>query len=324
MGQWTEFDVITGNPAILDFLDEIYINSKKTKKEIEKDFNKTYSWNNIVVAIKKDGSFSKSGNYDEYGNINILTPKSRKISETIVITQQGIDDNEGIMINKTTAEYIKKHKLFKPCIKKINLYSAIKTLMKDNISIKKSIKIGPIDKYIGLQYVNVTNQKKFKDDYGILTEGIDAWTLVDPKLKTVDGKKNHERITKIVDALMKKICSGNNIKEDNNKLTRPKPSPKKKSSCTKRNPSPPCKKGYESRNNKKGESCCYKSKAKQTKPKISDKYASKTKRGCDLIIAQNVLNKFSEGKLYYYRSKKKVISAKEALKIAISMIDNKC
>jgi hypothetical protein len=316
MGQWTEFDVITGNPAILDLLDDMYINSKKTKKEIEKDFNKKYSWNNIVVAIKKDGSFSKSGIYDEYGNINILTPKSKKISETIVITEQGIDDNEGIMINKTTAEYMKNHKLFKPCIKKINLYEAIKNIMKDDISVRKDIKIGPLEKYIGLQYVNVTNQKKFKDDYGVLTEGIDAWTLVDPKLKTKDGKKNHERITKIIDTLMKKICSKMNIKP-----TKPTPSPKK-SSCTKRNPSPPCKKGYESRKNKKGDSCCYKTKV--TKPSTSNKTSPKTKRGCDLIIAQNVLNKFAEGKLYYYRSEKKVRSTKEALKIAISMIDNKC
>jgi hypothetical protein len=50
----------------------------------------------------------------------------------------------------------------------------------------------------------------------------------------------------------------------------------------------------------------------------------KTKRGCDLIIAQNVLNKFARSKLYYNRSSKKVKTAKEALKIAISMIDNNC
>ena len=115
---------------------------------------------------------------------------------------------------------------------------------------------------------------------------------------------------------MKKICSKMNIKP-----TKPTPSPKK-SSCTKRNPSPPCKKGYESRKNKKGDTCCYKTKV--TKPSTSNKTSPKTKRGCDLIIAQNVLNKFAEGKLYYYRSEKKVRSTKEALKIAISMIDNKC
>ena len=75
--------------------------------------------------------------------------------------------------------------------------------------------------------------------------------------------------------------------------------------------------------NKKGEICCYKSKTKPISNKPT-KPSPKKKRGCDLIIAQNVLNKFAEGKLYYYRSSKKVLSAKEALKIAISMIDNNC
>ena len=38
-----------------------------------------------------------------------------------------------------------------------------------------------------------------------------------------------------------------------------------KSSCTKRNPSPPCKKGFETKTNKKGDTCCYKSKSKPNK-----------------------------------------------------------
>lgn len=322
MGQWTEYDVITGNPAILPFFDEIYTAGKKTKQQLERDFNKKYNWNEDVVAIRKNGSFSKVGYYDEQGNINIITPKSKKISETIVITQQGIDDNEGIMINKTTSEYIKAHKLFKSCAKKINLYESIKKLMKTEISLKKIVKMGPIEKFIGLQEVNVTNQKKYKNDHGILTEGINAWTLVNPKLKTADGKRNNERITKIVDTLMKKICSSQNINEDSKEDNKPKPSTRK-TSCTKRNPSPPCKKGFREQKNKKGDICCYKSKTKPVSNKPT-KPSPKKKRGCDLIIAQNVLNKFAEGKLYYYRSSKKVPSAKEALKIAISMIDNNC
>ena len=315
MGQWTEYDVITGNPSIMYFFDEIYEDNKKTYKQLERDFDKKYNWNNNVVVIKKDGSITKPGRYNSYGSVDILTPKTKKIKESIVITNQGFEPAEGIMINKITADYLKNHKLFKTCSKKVNLFNAIQKLMNKDISLKKHLKMGPIEKYIGLQDLNVTNQKKNKNGYGILTEGIDAWVLVDPKLKTADGKKNHERITQLVDTLMEKICIENRISH-----SKPKPS-SRKTSCTTRNPSPPCKKGYEERKNKKGDSCCYKSKTKEEKP---IKPGPKTKKGCDLIIAQNVLNKFADGKLYYYRSKKKVLKTKEALKIAISMIDNNC
>ena len=44
-----------------------------------------------------------------------------------------------------------------------------------------------------------------------------------------------------------------------------KPSGRKKS-CSKRNPSPPCGYGFEERKNKKGTTCCYKSKSKSGKP----------------------------------------------------------
>ena len=47
-----------------------------------------------------------------------------------------------------------------------------------------------------------------------------------------------------------------------------------RSSCTKRNPSPPCKKGYETKTNKKGNTCCYKSKSKPSKPNKPTKPAS--------------------------------------------------
>lgn len=315
MGQWTEYDVITGNPSIMYFFDEIYEDNKKTYKQLEKDFDKKYNWNNSVVVIKKDGSITKPGRYNSYGSVDILTPKTKKIKESIVITNQGFEPAEGIMINKITADYLKNHKLFKTCSKKVNIFNAIQKLMNKDISLKKHLKMGPIEKYIGLQDLNVTNQKKNKNGYGILTEGIDAWVLVDPKLKTADGKKNHERITQLVDTLMEKICIENRISH-----SKPKPS-SRKTSCTTRNPSPPCKKGYEERKNKKGDNCCYKSKTKEEKP---IKPGPKTKKGCDLIIAQNVLNKFADGKLYYYRSKKKVLKTKEALKIAISMIDNNC
>lgn len=315
MGQWTEYDVITGNPSIMYFFDEIYEDNKKTYKQLEKDFDKKYNWNNSVVVIKKDGSITKPGRYNSYGSVDILTPKTKKIKESIVITNQGFEPAEGIMINKITADYLKNHKLFKTCSKKVNIFNAIQKLMNKDISLKKHLKMGPIEKYIGLQDLNVTNQKKNKNGYGILTEGIDAWVLVNPKLKTADGKKNHERITQLVDTLMEKICIENRISQ-----SKPKPS-SRKTSCTTRNPSPPCKKGYEERKNKKGDSCCYKSKTKEEKP---IKPGPKTKKGCDLIIAQNVLNKFADGKLYYYRSKKKVLKTKEALKIAISMIDNNC
>ena len=315
MGQWTEYDVITGNPSIMYFFDEIYEDNKKTYKQLEKDFDKKYNWNNSVVVIKKDGSITKPGRYNSYGSVDILTPKTKKIKESIVITNQGFEPAEGIMINKITADYLKNHKLFKTCSKKVNIFNAIQKLMNKDISLKKHLKMGPIEKYIGLQDLNVTNKKKNKNGYGILTEGIDAWVLVNPKLKTADGKKNHERITQLVDTLMEKICIENRISQ-----SKPKPS-SRKTSCTTRNPSPPCKKGYEERKNKKGDSCCYKSKTKEEKP---IKPGPKTKKGCDLIIAQNVLNKFADGKLYYYRSKKKVLKTKEALKIAISMIDNNC
>ena len=315
MGQWTEYDVITGNPSIMYFFDEIYEDNKKTNKQLEKDFDKKYNWNNSVVVIKKDGSITKPGRYNSYGSVDILTPKTKKIKESIVITNQGFEPAEGIMINKITADYLKNHKLFKTCSKKVNIFNAIQKLMNKDISLKKHLKMGPIEKYIGLQDLNVTNQKKNKNGYGILTEGIDAWVLVDPKLKTADGKKNHKRITQLVDTLMEKICIENRISP-----SKPTPS-SRKTSCTTRNPSPPCKKGYEERKNKKGDSCCYKSKTKEEKP---IKPGPKTKKGCDLIIAQNVLNKFADGKLYYYRSKKKVLKTKEALKIAISMIDNNC
>ena len=45
----------------------------------------------------------------------------------------------------------------------------------------------------------------------------------------------------------------------------------KKDQCTKRNPSPPCKKGFEPKTNKKGNRCCYKSKSKPSKPSKQDK-----------------------------------------------------
>ena len=315
MGQWTEYDVVTGNPAVMYFYEDIYINSKKTKKQLEKEFKLKYDWNNEVIAIKNNGVFTKVGRYNDYGSLEFITPKTKKIKESIVITNQGFEPAEGIMINKITAEYIKKHKLFKTCAEKVNFFTAIKKLMNKDISLKKHLKMGPIEKYIGAQDVNVTNKKEFSNNYATLTEGIDAWTLVNPKLKTADGKKNHKRIVQLVDTLMEKICI-------ENKISHSKPTPSsRKTSCTKRNPSPPCKKGYEERKNKKGDSCCYKSKTKQEKP---IKPGSKTKKGCDLIIAQNVLNKFADGKLYYYRSKKKVLKTKEALKIAISMIDNNC
>ena len=54
--------------------------------------------------------------------------------------------------------------------------------------------------------------------------------------------------------------------EKPNKPVRPvKPTASRKS-CSKRNPSPPCKKGFEERKNKKGATCCYKSKSKPEKP----------------------------------------------------------
>ena len=42
MGQWTEYDVVTGNPAIMYFYEDIYINSKKTEKQLEKEFKLKY------------------------------------------------------------------------------------------------------------------------------------------------------------------------------------------------------------------------------------------------------------------------------------------
>ena len=48
---------------------------QKTKQQLERDFNKKYNWNEDVVAIRKNGSFSKVWYYDEQGNINIITPK---------------------------------------------------------------------------------------------------------------------------------------------------------------------------------------------------------------------------------------------------------
>ena len=316
MGQWTEYDIITGNPASLFFYEDYYINAKKTEHELEKEFDAKYNWNNDVVVLKKDGSFSKPGIYNSYGAVDIKASKGKKIKETFDISVYS-DEQNGILIGKITYEYLKSHKYFKICSKKLNMYSAITKLMKNNSSLKNIIKIGPLEKYIGLQDVHVSNQKIFKNNYGVLTEGINAWALVNPKLKTKDGIRNNKRITKIIDTLMTKICADNRISHN-----KPKPSPKK-SSCSKRNPSPPCKKDYEIKRNKKGGECCYKSKTnrptKPTKPR-----ENKYKKGCDLIIAQNVLNKYSENKLYYYRSKKKVANVKEALKIAASMIDNNC
>ena len=51
------------------------------------------------------------------------------------------------------------------------------------------------------------------------------------------------------------------IKDDTTELPK-----QRKSSCSKRNPSPPCKRGFEPRENKKGDMCCYKSKSKPGRP----------------------------------------------------------
>ena len=55
------------------------------------------------------------------------------------------------MINKITADYLKNHKLFKTCSKKVNIFNAIQKLMNKDISLKKHLKMGPAEKYIGLQ-----------------------------------------------------------------------------------------------------------------------------------------------------------------------------
>ena len=71
-----------------------------------------------------------------------LLLQTKKIKESAVITNQGFEPAEGIMINKITAEYIKKHKLFKTCSEKVNFFTAIKKLMNKDISLKKHLKMG--------------------------------------------------------------------------------------------------------------------------------------------------------------------------------------
>ncbi len=78
----------------------------------------------------------------------------------------------------------------------------------------------------------------------------------------------------------------------------------RKSSCTKRNPSPPCDYGYEEKINKKGNTCCYKSKSKPVKP--SSKKNSCSKRNpsppCDYGYEEKINKK---GNTCCYKSKSK-------------------
>ena len=93
-------------------------------------------------------------------------------------------------------------------------------------------------------------------------------------------------------------------KHKDSKQAKPVKPSSRKSSCTKRNPSPPCDYGYEEKINKKGNTCCYKSKSKPVKP--SSKKNSCSKRNpsppCDHGFEEKINKK---GVTCCYKSKSK-------------------
>ena len=100
--------------------------------------------------------------------------------------------------------YFFVYKYIKPYLdnKLINLWDEI-------IKYKNTIDKGPVKKFMDMQELWLTNDiNRVSSMDTLYYKDKEAWTLVDPKSKTKEGRANHIRITNIVSKLFKKINKG--------------------------------------------------------------------------------------------------------------------
>lgn len=191
MGIFTIYDILTGNPGAIH--------------NLTGENKKIYGWNEKVRAVLKDGSVSKIGHYEYNGDVVYkdtkksvfdLFPKEHRIA---VIDDEIYDyDADGFLLNNKVYNLLKKNKKFKKCTKKKNLYQLLdKFIIKNNKKLNTNLS--------GMQqtYIPENNKDENKDDKFIKKR---LWMLVDPDLDTKDGKRNKERINKIINNFLEFAC----------------------------------------------------------------------------------------------------------------------
>ena len=184
MGVYTVYDILTDNPGFVNGID----NNRKL-----------YEWNNMVRVIFKDGTVSNIGYYNsDYGSVDIKKEKKlfnffQKNNEYIVvdsITINFINDYDGFLIHDYVYNMLIQNKNYKKCIKNKNLYQLLLSYIPKK---KKSLS----SELLGMQTVYIPEDDNNYSDSIFIKENL--WTLTNPKLSTIDGKKNKKRIEAIIE-----------------------------------------------------------------------------------------------------------------------------
>ena len=190
MGAFTIFDILTDNPGII-------------KVEHNKNL---YEWHNKVRVILKDGSISDIGYYNGEGSVYIGKEKKylfdffSKRKEYWVADSDTINFNyeyDGFLMNNYVYNKLLTNKNYKKCTKDKNLYELLLSYIPKK---KKSLSTN----LLGIQQIYIPENDNNNSDSKFIIKNI--WTLTNPNLSTIDGKKNKKRIETIIENFLNFSC----------------------------------------------------------------------------------------------------------------------
>ena len=190
MGAFTIFDILTDNPGII-------------KVEHNKNL---YEWHNKVRVILKDGSISDIGYYNGEGSVYIGKEKKylfdffSKRKEYWVVDSDTINFNneyDGFLMNNYVYNKLLTNKNYKKCTKDKNLYELLLSYIPKK---KKSLSTN----LLGIQQIYIPENDNNNSDSKFIIKNI--WTLTNPNLSTIDGKKNKKRIETIIENFLNFSC----------------------------------------------------------------------------------------------------------------------
>ena len=190
MGAFTIFDILTDNPGIIKV---------KHNKNL-------YEWNNKVRVILKDGSVSDIGYYNGEGSVYIGKEKKHlsdffsKGKEYWVVDSDTINFNneyDGFLMNNYVYNKLLINKNYKKCTKDKNLYELLLSYIPKK---KKSLSTN----LLGMQQIYIPENDDNNSDSKFIIKNI--WTLTNPNLSTIHGKKNEKRIETIIENFLNFSC----------------------------------------------------------------------------------------------------------------------
>lgn len=190
MGAFTIFDILTDNPGIIKV---------KHNKNL-------YEWNNKVRVILKDGSVSDIGYYNGEGSVYIGKEKKHlsdffsKRKEYWVADSDTINYNyeyDGFLMNNYVYNKLLMNKNYKKCTKDKNLYELLLSYIPKK---KKSLSTN----LLGMQQIYIPENDDNNSDSKFIIKNI--WTLTNPNLSTIHGKKNEKRIETIIENFLNFSC----------------------------------------------------------------------------------------------------------------------